>query len=458
MALIGAAAAVPVVAQEAPLKSPPPAYQPLRQNEDWSRYRAGDSDCPLDHLKHIELGGSGAWLSFGGRADARFEAWDGFGFGATNPGNSDTFTLTRATLHADLHLGEHVRAFVEGRTAQSTDRELPGRRRPGDVDTLDVFQCFVDLATPLGADAAVRVRVGRQSFLFGNQRLVSPLLWLNVWNAWDAASVGLQAGDWRIEGFYGAFVQVDCTGWNEADERRALYGVYATRAASGGRGLDLYLLGSTRPGVEVNGTTGDERRHTLGGRSFGALGGGFDGELEGAWQSGHVGSGSVDAWFASGVLGHRFALAWLAPRLFVGLDAASGDHRAGGSVGTFQQLYPLGHAYFGYADAFGRQNIAAAQLGVQLQVTAATVLAATAHAFQAMDRSDAAYAVNGTVLRQDLQGRDLGQELDLLLTHRFHRHLDAYCGYSHVFAGSGLPSDKPHRDQDFAYVGAGLMF
>lgn len=447
-------------AQEPSPRTPPPAYTPLRQNEDWSKFRASDADDPTDRLKHLELDDRGSiWLSIGGRADARFEAWNGIGFGATNPGNSDTFTLSRLTLHTDLHLGEHVRVFVEPRTAQSTDRDLPGGRRTLDMDTFDLFQGFVDLSLSLGDTDSVRLRVGRQSFLFGNQRLVSPLLWVNVWNAWEGASLGLRVAGWSIEAFHTEFVQVDRTDWNEADDGRTLYGAYATRpAAKDGRGLDLYLLGDTREAVTVNGSTGDERRHTLGARSFGALGHGFDGELEGAWQFGEVGTSSVSAWFVSSVLGHRFAEASLTPRVFVGLDAASGDDRAGGSVGTFHQLYPLGHAYLGYADAFGRQNLAAAQLGVQLTLTEATTFAATAHAFRLMDRGDALYAVNGTVARTGLASHDVGQEIDLLLTHRFDRHLDAYLGYSHLFTGSGLNGTGPTDDQDFAYVGAGLVF
>ncbi len=51
-----------------------------------------------------------------------------------------------------------------------------------------------------------------------------------------------------------------------------------------------------------------------------------------------------------------------------------------------------------------------------------------------------------------------GRTVDLLLTHRFDRHLDAYFGYSHLFSGSGLNGTGPTDDQDFAYVGAGLVF
>lgn len=457
---VAVAFAAQLSAQQTPPKPEPPAYTLLRQNEDWSKFRGTDSDCLFDRLKHIELSTGGEiWVSMGGRLDTRFEAWDGFGFGATNPGNSDTFLLSKLMLHTDLHLGDRVRVFVEGRSAQATERELPGRRRALDMDTIDLFQGFVDLSLPFGEGDSVRLRVGRQSFLFGNQRLVSPLPWVNVWNAWDGASLGLRVGGWSIESFYTQFVQVDETDWNRADSDRTLYGVYATLPApKGGRGLDLYVLGNTRSNVAVNGTSGDERRHTLGFRSFGALGEGNDGELEAAWQTGEVGDSSVSAWFASGVLGHRFADVSLTPRLFVGLDAASGDDRAGGSVGTFHQIFPLGHAYFGYADAVGRQNVAAAQLGVQLQLAPKTMLTATGHVFRLMDRSDALYAVNGTVGRNGLSSSDVGQEVDLMLTHRFNRHFDAYLGYSHLFAGSGLNGTGPTEDQDFAYLGAAMVF
>lgn len=446
--------------------TPAPAYQPLRQNEDWSRFRAGPDADWSDRLKHVELGDS-VWWSLGGRADARFEAWNGFGFGGrpatgaqpADPRDSDTWTLSRLMLHSDLHLGEHVRVFVEGRTAQATDRDLPGGRRTTDMDTLDVFQAFVDLQTTLGDDASLRLRLGRQSFVLGAQRVVSPLLWINVWNSWDGASAQFRAGDWSVQGLLTWYVPIDRTGANESDDERSLYGAYATKAApAGGRGLDVYLLGNTRPNVTVNGTTGDERRHTLGARSFGALGSGFDAEVEAAFQTGRIGTASVDAWFTSTVLGLRPDGWALSPRFFLGLDAASGDDRSGGGVGTYHQLFPLGHAFFGFADAIGRQNIAAAHVGTSLQLAPELTVSLTGHVFRLLERSDALYGVNGTVSRAGLGNRDVGQEIDLYCSQRLHRHLEIYGGYSHLFAGGGITASGPSDDQDFLYLGVASVF
>jgi hypothetical protein len=414
----------------------------------------------MDQLKRVKLSESGdVWMSVGGRADSRFESWDGFGFGAAVPGNSDTFTLTRLMLHADVHFGDVARLFVEGRSAQSTDRDLPGGRRITDVDTCDLFQAFADLVLFDDEETNVTFRVGRQSFVLGNQRLVAPPFWGNVWNAWDGATLLAQSGRWRSQLMYTEFVRVDPTRLNEADPERALYGAYVTRCAEQqGRGLDLYLLGDTRPNVVVNGTSGDERRHTAGFRSFGALGSGFDGELEGAWQFGRVGSSSVNAWFLSAVIGHRFEGVSWTPRLFGGLDAASGDDEPGGSVGTFFPLYPSGHAYFGFADVLSRQNVLAAHVGCHVRPSSSTDVSITAHVFRQMDRDDAMYAVNGSVARTGLGDGDVAQEIDLLVTHRVSRSTDLYFGYSKVFAGGALNGTGPTDDMDFAYAGVAVVF
>jgi hypothetical protein len=450
----------------APAQNPPPQathpdWKLLRQNEDWTRPPANDGD-PLDAIKHVDLTDDGAfWVSFGGRVDERFEAWDGFGFGARTPGDRDSFFLTRVHLHADLHLGPNVRVWVEPRTAQSTDRDLPGQRRVVDVDTFDLYQAFVDLSAPVDGKP-LRLRVGRQSFVFGAQRVISPVPWNNVWNSWDGASAQWEIAGFRTQALFTWSVPNEPTSWNELDEDRQLYGVYATKdATTETRGLDLYALGTTRPRVTVNGTSGDERRHTFGARSFGPLGDGFDGELEAAWQLGRLGGSGTHGGFAAGVLGYRADSLWLTPRFFVGGDVATGDARPGGSVGTYFQNSPLGHAYLGYIDSIGRQNVVAAHLGSSWSLTAVTTLTVTGHVFRLFSGNDDLYAVNGGSTSPGIapDGRDVGQEIDVLLTHRIARHLDVYGGWSHFFTGSAVQGPGvTGSDIDFAYCGASFVF
>lgn len=445
-------------------KSVRPKFQFLRQNEDWSKFSADPNGSVLDRLKHIDLSDDGwAWLNVGGRADTRFESWDGFGFGARTPGNQDDFILTRVLLYADLHLGSKFRAFVEGKTAQSTERLLPGGRRGLDQDTIALHQAFVDYTVSSGGDDSLTVRVGRQSFLFGGQRLISPLPWGNTLRTWDGVAAILKSGHWVTQAFATQFVPVRQKARNKASEDLLLYGFYATRKpVDGGRGLDIYALGNTRPAsTTVNGTIGEERRHTLGFRSWGplsSLGEGFDAEVEAVYQFGEVGNNSVTAWSGTGVLGYKPKDVAGKPRFFAGIDAASGDSRAGGGVGTFHQLFPLGHAYFGWADIIARQNVLAFNVGISLQVEKSTNLKLVAHSFRLMERNDALYGVSGGPARGGLGSRDVAQEIDVLLTHVLQPGTKVYAGYSHVFNGGGIAASGPSDDINFFYVGAGWMF
>jgi hypothetical protein len=257
-----------------------------------------------------------------------------------------------------------------------------------------------------------------------------------------------------VTGFAALYAPVQKYDFDDSHDDQEFYGVYASRAATAdNRGLDVYVLGKTRANVTINGTTGNERRHTVGARSFGDLGGGFDGELEGGYQFGEVGSGDVSAWFVSGVIGHRVADWRWAPRFFTGVDAATGDRNVGGDVGTFDQIFPLGHAYLGYADVIARQNVLAWHLGAALHVADHTVLTVTGHVLRLFDDNDGLYAVDGSRARAaPLGSADVGQEIDLYLTHDWTPQLSSYAGYSHVFAGGGLAQSGPSEDVDFFYV------
>ena len=101
---VGQAAQVPSGAVAASPK--PPAYRPLRQDENWHAL-AGTSRTGIDTVKYMPLREDEAiWLSLGGEARLRGELWDGFRFG--NPPTAaadDTFLLSRLRLHGDLHVG-----------------------------------------------------------------------------------------------------------------------------------------------------------------------------------------------------------------------------------------------------------------------------------------------------------------------------------------------------------------
>lgn len=451
-------AATMSAAQEAAVERP--AYKPLRFLEDWSVLKNGlpDQSDPWDGIKYIPLSADESiWLSLGGSMRLRGEHWSDFAFGAPAVENDDTFLLWRLLLHADLHIGENVRLFVEGKSALSTDRDLPGGRRTLDVDSLDLEQAFLDLKLPLSEGTSLTLRPGRQQLLFGKQRLISPLPWANTQRRWDGVSAILTSSGWNVHGFWTQFVPVQKYDFNDADAQSQLFGIYATRAGTnGGPGFDLYALGYDRDdAITFNGTTGREERYTLGGRLFGAFGqSGFDYDAEAAYQFGEVGDGDVTAFMFGGELGYRPS-GWAGkPRFHLGFDYGSGDDDAGGDVETFNQLYPLGHAFLGQADYLGRQNILAFNLGVGFEPFERTKLDFSIHSFHRASDEDAVYNVGGGVLRAagGSGEREIGQEVDVRLTHQLDRHLLLQLGYSHFFAGDFLDDTGPADDADFLYA------
>lgn len=437
-----------------------PKYSFLRQNEDWSSLRNAPKDQLTDFwdpIKYVPLSDDGSiWASFGGDARMRLESWNNLAFGAP-PNDDDTFVLWRLRLHGDVHFGDNLRVFIEGKSALMTDRDLPGGRRTLDVDTIDLEQAFVDIKLDLGGGRSLTLRPGRQSFLFGKQRLVSPLPWANTLRRWDGVGAIAQVDSWTLTGFWSYYAPVQKYDFNDSDDDIQFFGVYATGKIPGTDvGLDLYYLGLDNDHmVTFNGTAGDETRHTLGGRIFGKCGdSGFDYDLEGAYQFGEVGSGDVDAFMIGSQLGYTVSQWAGKPRFFAGVDYASGDDEPGGDVQTFNQLFPLGHAYYGYMDFVGRQNAVDLNLGSSVQLCESTSVHISGHHFLRADTSDALYNAGGGVVRAGSlsDAREIGTELDIVLKHRIDAHLACELGYSHFFAGDFIDESGSSEDMDFFYV------
>lgn len=437
-----------------------PAYKLLRYQEDWSVLAGRDTSQtgdPFDPIKYVPLSDDGeVWASFGGHARVRVENWTHFNFAAVDEDN-DTFTLYRMTLHGDLHVGKDLRVFAEGLTAQSTERELQGGRRTIDVDSLELMQAFVDYRLPLCDEVSVTLRGGRQALLFGNQRLVSPLPWTNTFREWDGFSGIVQFNGWSATAFYTQFAPVQKYDFNDPDAQTEFFGLYATgKLPLNGHSADLYWLGLDRDDpVTFNGTTGNEERHTFGARLWGKLGQtAFDYETEAAYQLGEVGDGDVSAYMFAGELGYKFGDWFASPRVHLGLDYASGDDGAGGDVETFNQLFPLGHAYLGYIDTVGRQNIIDVTPGLTLNPTDKLLVKLVGHLFWRAETSDALYNAAGGVVRAGAldNSREVGQELDLLLRYQFDRHFSGEFGYNHFFPGDFLQQSGPAGHIDFVYL------
>ena len=361
-------------------------------------------------------------------------------------------------MHADLSIDDDQRLFAEIKTAQATDRSLPGGRRGLDLDTLDLQQFFYELDWS-GAGGDFELRLGRQMLSFGAQRLVSPLPWGNALRTWDGGALTWSNDELEVTGFYTQFVPVMKTDFNEADPQNALWGLYATRRPQEDTlGTDLYLLGSERDPRTFNGTSGEDQRVTIGLRLFGDLGAGFDLDVETAMQTGEVGDADVDASMFALQVGHRSDAG--APRLFAGLDVATGDDANGGDVGTFDPLFPLWHAFLGQADAVGRSNIVALSVGAEQRFDEHWSGRAALYGFRLADDDDALYDAGGRpiITGGSATSNDVGYELDLRATYTVDARTNFEAGYSYFLGCDALEEAGRNENLSFFYLQASTRF
>ena len=464
--------ALPAWAQASPPPSGPqrPKLQignAARFDEDWSVLRGVDlstTDDFWDRVKFIPLTADGSvWLTIGGQVRERGEYFRHFMLGSSEPEDTDAYLASRYRLSADLHMTRYFRMFAEGKSAFVLDRDLQGGRTTSFVNELDLLNGFADIMIPLGEQASVTLRGGRQELIFGAQRLVGVSDFTNAFpRTFDGGRGIIRIADWTISPFWAQLVVVNKYKLDKSTSDTKLFGIYSTGLLPFVPvNLDVYWLSADNAGVTFNGTPGRERRQTLGARTWGKIGQtDLDFEIEGAGQFGTVGRGDVAAGMFTAVLGYTLPVLGLDPRVYVEFDYASGDGKPGGDVGTFNQLQPSAHSFLGYMDFIGRQNIISPLVGVSVKPVRDLTLSLQQYFFWRASDRDAIYGTSGAVFRPGTgtRARYVGAEIDLLATYDFTRHLQVYAGYSHFFPGEFIRNTGPSRAADFLYAAIQYTF
>jgi hypothetical protein len=451
----------------------------LRFNEDWSTLKGVDlsqTDDFWDRLKFIPLtDDQSVWLSFGGQARGRVEYFNNFQWGASEPEQSAAYLLTRLRLTGDLHVTPYFRLFVEGKSALvPINRKLQGGNSTSFYDQNSLLNGFADIMIPFGEQASVTLRGGRQELLFGSQRLVGPGDFVQNPHTYDGVQTIGRIGGWTVTPFWTQTVIVDKYKINSSTTAQQLFGMYSTAPAHLlPMNLDLYYLGVDNATAAFNGTSGREKRHTLGLRTWGNIGQtNLDFELEGAGQFGTVGSGDIGAGMFTAVLGYTFpvkdvstfitssGISTLSPRVYLEFDYASGDKKPGGRVSTFNQLFPNGHAFLGYIDYIGRQNIISPNAGIAMSPIRDLTLSLQQYFFWRASVGDSIYNKSSAIIRatNGTTARYVGAETDLLATYNFTRHLQGYTGYSYFFPGGFIHKTGPHKASNFYYAALQYTF
>ncbi len=360
-------------------------------------------------------------LTVGSQLRFRTESRRNARFDPARAGNDEDYLLSRLRVDLTWEPGDWVTGFVELQDARMLGEEAISDTRTPNIfaDRLDVHQAYLDVGLPESGPLPISLRIGRQKLVYGSQRMVSPLEWVNTAQVFDGARIRIEAGAGRkLDAFATRLVPVSPTRLNDHGPSASrmlnsqLHGAYYTDTSlvAGARIEGYWLL---RREARL-----DDAVHTIGTRidaGYGAWA--IDGEF--ASQAGRHGGMPqraalvhVGGSFTTGLPGR--------PKVGAAFNYGSGDDDPTDGVHrTFDQLYPLGHAYYGYIDLFALQNLRNTEVTVETALPGRMTLRAGVQDFALVaPDADASYHVGGAVVHR-ADGANLsshvGNEIDVTL-------------------------------------------
>jgi len=437
-----------------------PPFNSLRYDEDYSFLTVPAQRTEFwDGVKYIPVaGGRAGFVSFGGEARERFEAYENEFF-STNPNADNAYFLQRYLFHADYHPTGWLRAF--GQLQSSLEDGRPGGPRPTDRDSIDVHQIFVDVAVKSGEEGQLTLRAGRQEMSYGSERLIGVREGPNNRRAFDAVRILYQQSSVRVDAFFSSPVEVDKGPFDDQHLHDVwFWGGYATVPFPrlDGIKLDLYYLGLHNPRVSYSQGSGSEERHTIGTRFFGKLGQ-WDFNHEAVYQFGRFGSSGVSAWSVATDHGYTLERAWGKPRLGLKAAIASGDRNPhDDALQTLNPLFPRG-TYFTEASLLGPQNFFHVHPSLQLHPAAKWTFGTGVDFYWRESLNDGIYTPAAKVIYKGNPNfaRFVGTDFSFLINWQATRHINVSAAYTHFFAGEFIRQNGG-QDVNYSAIWASYKF
>lgn len=395
------------------------------------------------------------WLQIRGEFRGRLEDFTG---GAFKPDNSDGYMLDRFRINATIAPSTVAKFVVQVQDARVFDKKAGGLATPF-RDTLDLRMAYGEFG-----GARNMVRVGRQELVFGEQRLIGHLNWVNNARSFDGVRATITRQPFKFDIFATSVVTIQPDAFDRSGNGNALYGFYGSSATAIPRAtIEPYFFFRQSDGVTLEtGGLGNIRQATIGTRLMGKLPRDFDYGIEMAEQTGSVATDDVRAWAGHWVMGKTFAKASGKPRPFIEFNYASGDSDSKDGVrGTFDQLYPTGHDKLGLADQVGWRNIDHLRGGVELKPKTQWQVSGSYHSWWLASATDALYSASGAAVARSAAGtagRFVGQELDAQAVYTYSPQLQIAAGYAQVLPGEFLKNTTPGESYGVSYLMVTYVF
>lgn len=397
------------------------------------------------------------WLRVRGEFRERFEGFSNAGF---VEGRDDAYALSRFRFNATVTPSAMLSFQVQAQDARVADKTIGPTGAPF-KGTFDLRMAFADIGSAKGP---LVVRVGRQELVYGEQRLLGHVSWLNTARTFDGVKAMVKTKKISVDAFATSLVRIMDKEFDKSGNGNMFLGAYASTGAVVPKSTlepFVFFRGDRNIRTET-GSTGALRVATLGTRWVGRLPAGLDYGVEMAAQTGSVGSDDVRAWGGHWQLRETFPV-----RTKVALTAeynyGSGDKDpTDGTRGTFDQLYPTPHDKYGLADQFGWKNLHHLRAGFDITPFKGWPVMTNYHTWWLAEARDGLYAASSAVfLRAPAGGapnRHIGHEIDVQVMRTITPQLQVAGGYAHIFTGPFLKQVTPGKSYSAPYIMATYVF
>jgi hypothetical protein len=297
----------------------------LRTLDNNAAMRADTSDHKFNRaIKNMPLSHTNPDinLSIGGEIREQLRMYSHVNYGDVDSGvnDNDIYLLQRYLLHADLHLGRHLRFFGQFNSNHATAKNTVSRI---DRDVVGVLQAFTDLN--FYGKLPVRFRLGRQELSYGVERILGTREGANVRQTFDGLRYTMTLKK-SVADFFVVYPVKNDFGYfdNSTNTDILIYsGLWSIPVNRLGT-LELYFIGNDRKYTYCRNDSAKENRQTLGIR-LNKYTGIFYYDAEAIGQTGMYGNSSIRAWQLSAIAGLRWRELRMEPRIQARIAGASGD-------------------------------------------------------------------------------------------------------------------------------------
>jgi hypothetical protein len=436
-----------------------PAFKALRFDESYSFLKDDSSRSWYERIKYAELSKNQKNdISIGGDIRYQYLWFDNEDWGEA-PKDRDGYILARYLTHVDLHAGKYFRSFFQLQSSMASGKA--SEPSPVDENPLDIHQLFFDVLLLPGEKQRMTLRLGRQEFLYGSQRLVSVREGPNNRHSFDAAKLIYKLGLFKADLFYSHYVRSRQKIFDDGfNKNTRFWGLYLAGNGIGPlKNLDLYYLGLRNRKANFDDGTGSELRHTTGARISNTAND-WRYDVEGLYQFGSFTDKKISAWSFSVNTGYKFSRLKFRPEIGIKTEWISGDAEYGDDkLQTLHPLFPRG-GYFGLVSLIGPANLFDIHPSLTLDLSRRIVLNVDYDVFWRYSKNDGIYGPNVAVIYSGKSSahKYIGRQLSTDIAFNPNHFLYFRAEFTWFKAGDFLKDAGPGKDIVFTAFTAQLKF